>query len=147
MTDMDAAEARSSLGQTHQSHPPHRAVARPPLPVWVPPSCAVLFGAAVALQAPQNGMPGLTSALIGLALAIGAYALVTVVRGRQGARRRSASKWGWTAAVVCATALSTSSLTGADASEPRWLYVASGVAVAGIVWYRLQRNAPVGNRS
>ncbi|MET9534183.1 hypothetical protein ABZY02_27075 [Streptomyces sp. NPDC006649] len=135
---MDAAEAGSSLGQTRHID---RASARPPLPRWVPPVCGVMFGAAVVLQGPNGGMSGLTAPLIGLALALGAYALIVAIRARQGAPRRPGSAAPWITTVVAAGALSTSSLNSSNTSELRWLYVASGAVVAGIVWYRLQRKA------
>ncbi|WP_150130381.1 hypothetical protein [Streptomyces sp. 150FB] len=135
---MDAAETGSSLGQARWSH---RDSARPPLPLWAPPVCAVMFGAAVVLQAPDDGMPGLTASLISLVLALGAYALIAGIRARQGTRRR-VSPWAQAAAVAGAVALSTSSLNSTGTSGLRWFHVALGVVVAGVVRYRLRRNAP-----
>ncbi|MEW1862719.1 MULTISPECIES: hypothetical protein [unclassified Streptomyces] len=141
---MDAAETRSNLGPARRSHD---ASARPPLPLWVPPVCAVMFGAAVALQTPRDGMPGLTAPLVGLVLALGAYALVTGVRARQGTPKRRVSPAALAATATGVTAFSTSSLNSTSTSDLRWLYLAAGVVVAGIVWYRLQRNAPGSARS
>lgn len=143
MADMNATEAGSSLGQTPQSH---RAAARPTLPLWVPPVCAVMFGAAVVLQDPDDAMPGLTAPLIGLALALGAYALVAGIRARQGTRRR-VSPGAWIGAVVGAATFSASSLNSSSTSGLGWVYLAAGVGVAGIVWCRLHRNGRVVDRS
>lgn len=107
------------------------------MPFWVPPVYAAMFGAAVVLQDPDDGMPGLTAPLIGLALALGAYPLVAGARARAGTRRRVSPRT-WIAAVVGAAAFSSSSLNSTSAL--RWLYLTAGVVVAGIVRYRLRRN-------
>lgn len=106
-----------------------------------------MFGAAVALQTPRDGMPGLTAPLVGLVLALGAYALVTGVRARQGTPKRRVSPAALAATATGVAAFSTSSLNSTSTSDLRWLYLAAGVVVAGIVWYRLQRNAPGSARS
>jgi hypothetical protein len=105
-----------------------------------------MFGAAVALQAPHDGVPGLTAPLVGLALALAAYALAAGLGAPRGTRRRRASAGALTAAVAGAALFSTSSLHSTGTSDARWLYVASGVVVAGAVWYRLHAKARGRNR-
>jgi len=131
---VDATEAKDSLGQAGWCG---TAPARPPLPVWVPPVCAVMYGVGVALQAPGDAEPGLTAPLIGLALALCAYALLRGIRARQGVPRRSPAPWSRVAVVVIVPAFHYYALN--SAADLRWLYIALGVAVAGIVWYRLQK--------
>lgn len=136
MAGMDTAEAASSLGQAHRSP---RARGSRPLDGWVPPLCAVMFGAAVALQGPSDTGLGLMYPLIGLALAIGAWALIASNRARRGIRRPRSRAWIPVVAVVGAGVLSASSPDGTSGLGR--LYVLLGVAVAGVVWFRLRREA------
>lgn len=133
MADMDAAEASSNLGQAHRSHPTSAA----PLPGWVPPVCAVMFGVAVALQGPRDAGLGLAYPLAGLALALGAWALIANIRARQGARRPHGRTW--VPVVVGVGVIAASHSVHIATSELRWLYIAMGVAVAGVVLSRLQK--------
>lgn len=143
MAPMDAAETRSNLGPARRSHD---ASARPPLPLWVPPVCAVMFGAAVALQTPRDGMPGLTAPLVGLVLALGAYALVTGVRARQGTPKRRVSPAALAATATGVTAFSTSSSTAparptcAGSISPR---VSSSPGSSGTAFRGTRLAAPV----
>ncbi|MEU7279186.1 hypothetical protein AB0A69_10465 [Streptomyces sp. NPDC045431] len=134
---MDAEEARNSLEQARRSY---SASVRPPLPAWAPPVCGAMYGAAVALvgQAPGNGWVRLAATLIGLALALGAWAVVVGIRARQGVRGlRGPARRTQAALVAGAAAFLVSALNSTP--ELRWLYVAMGVAVAGLAWYLLQR--------
>lgn len=131
---MDATETKNSLGHADR---PHSEPAHPPLPVWVPPVCAVLFGAGVALQAANDARPGLMAPFLGLALALAGWALLRVVRSRQGVPRRNPVPWLRVAAVVIVPALHYYALQ--STADLHWLYNTLGVAVAGFLWYRLQR--------
>jgi hypothetical protein len=137
MATMDAEEARSSLEQARRSY---STSVRPPLPSWAPPLCAVMFGSAVALagQAPSNGWMRLAITLIGLALALGAWKIIAGIRTRQGMRGLQGPARRTQATLVAgAAAFLVSALNSTP--ELRWLYVAMGIAVAGIAWYLLQR--------
>ncbi|MFE1057050.1 hypothetical protein [Streptomyces rochei] len=134
---MDAEEARSSLEQARLSY---TASVRPPLPAWMPPVCAVMFGTAVALagQAPSNGWVRLATTLVGVALALGSWSLIASARARQGMRGlRGPARRTQATLVAGAAAFLVSALNSTP--ELRWLYVAMGVAVAAISWYLLQR--------
>ncbi|WP_328306456.1 hypothetical protein OG432_00295 [Streptomyces sp. NBC_00442] len=116
----------------------HDAASQPLLPEWTPPVCAILFGVAVALQAPGADLgPGLTDPIIGLALALGAWWILTAARARSGVRRRREPSWWVTAtAVVC---ISDPSTFFHSTAVLRWLYLAMGIGVTGLVWYRLHK--------
>lgn len=136
---MDAEEARSSLEQARLSY---AASVSPPLPAWMPPVCAAMFGAAVALagQAPGNGWFRLAATLAGLALALGSWALIAGVRARQGVRGlRGPARRARATLVAGGAAFLVSALNGTP--ELRWLYVALGVAVAAFSWHQLRRQA------
>ncbi len=129
----------ASGAEPHASvRPAHDTAPRPSLPEWTPPVCAILFGVAVALQAPGDDLgPGLTDPFTGLALALGAWWIVTAARARSGMRRRREPAWWVTAtAVVCVSGPSTFFHSTAVL---RWLYFAMGIGVVGLVWYRLHK--------
>lgn len=132
MPDMDAAHASSNLsreGRADGASVPLR------LPVWVPPVCALMLGAGMALQTPHDGNPRLefSLALVGLALGVAAYALLACVRARRGIRRRRPSAALLAVYVVCAA-----NFPGSRISHLPWFYIACGTVTTAVVWYRLQ---------
>lgn len=134
LVDVDATETKNNPAQSARSHP---APAHPPLPAWAPPVCAVLFGVAVALQAPTDDKPGLAAPLIGLVLALGAHALLRRIRARQGVPRRNSTPWAGVTTAAVVPALHYYALN--STADLRWVYITLGVAAAGIIWYRLRK--------
>ncbi|MEW2346645.1 hypothetical protein [Streptomyces sp. NPDC006684] len=117
--------------------PARHASRRPPLPGWVPPVCAVLFGTALALQYPGALGASLAAPLIGLALALTAWALLTRVRARRGIPRRGVPAWALSVTAACAAL----ALDSADTAHSGAIHLAAGAFAAVLVWYRLRSRA------
>ncbi|PWI45761.1 hypothetical protein [Streptomyces sp. ICBB 8177] len=92
----------------------------------------------MALQAPGDDLgPGLTDPFVGLVLALGAWGLLKAVRARRGvSERREPASWAWAVVMLC---VSGPSSFLHSTSALRGLYLAMGVVVVGLVWYRVRR--------
>ncbi|NEB74423.1 hypothetical protein G3I40_04135 [Streptomyces sp. SID14478] len=90
------------------------------------------------LQAPGDDLgPGLTDPFIGLALALSAWWILTAARARNAMRSSPESSWWVTVtAVVC---ISSPSSFLHSTTVLRWLYLAMGIGVVALVWYRLRK--------
>jgi len=134
---MDADEARNDLEQARRSY---SASVRPPLPLWVPPACGLMVGAAVALAglAPASIWWRLAAVAAAVGLAVLARALVLGIRARQGVRGLRGPVLRTQATLIVTAAAFLVSALGSTA-EIRWLYVAMGAVIAVVVWAMLQR--------
>ncbi|MGY5031222.1 hypothetical protein ACWC9U_09840 [Streptomyces sp. 900116325] len=134
---MDAEEAQRNLEQARQSYD---ASVTPVLPRWVPPVCAVLIAASIALAGagPSSGWLKAATIAAGILCALAAAQLVLRIRARQGViGLRGPARQKWRTVGVCCAAVLVSAL--AATPNTRWIYAGVGLAVGIYTWASLQK--------
>ena len=134
---MDAESARHDLEQARRSYD---ASARPRLPRWAPPVCALLVGAAIALAGagPTTGWLKLVTVAAGVLCALTAGRLLLRIRSRQGINGlRGPAREKWRTVGMCCIAIVVSAL--ASSPDTRWIYAGLGIAVGVYTWVALQK--------